>query len=107
MSQWPFIGHICNNPRTTSVNDSEISGAKRTEFRLQTGQFPGLKPYITSSASNRSIKGYQIKLNDYTPESTTLRATRPEYKGLHAKNRQLKLKECIPIRWAAHMTIYI
>jgi len=76
-----------------SVNDSEIYGAKRTEFCLQTGQFPGLKPYITSSVLNRSIKGYQIKLNSSTPESTTLRATRSEYKGLHLKNKQFKLKE--------------
>ena len=40
MSQGPFIRRICNNPanpRAISVNDSEISGAKRTEFCLQTG----------------------------------------------------------------------
>jgi len=54
---------------------------------LQTGHFPGLKPYIKSLALNRSTKGYQIKLNGYTPEITTLRATRPEYKGLHPKNK--------------------
>ena len=96
MSQGPFIRHICNNPsnpRATSVNDSEISGAKRTEFCLQTSQFTGLKPYITSSALNRSIKGHQTKLNGYTPEITTLRAARPKYKGLHPKNKQFKLKE--------------
>jgi len=50
-------------------------------------------PYITSSALNRSIEGYQIHLNGYTPETTTLWATRPEYKGLHPKNKQFKLKE--------------
>jgi len=64
-----------------SGSDSEISRVKRTEFRLQTGHFPGLKPYITSSALNRSIKGYQIKVSGDTPELTTLRATRPEHKG--------------------------
>jgi len=65
-----------------------MSGAKRIEFRLQIGHFSGLKPYITSPALNKSIKGYQIKLNGYTPEIKTLRATRPEYKGLHRKNKQ-------------------
>ena len=76
------------NPRATSVSDSEISGVNRTEFRLQTGHFSGLKPYITSSTLNRTIKEYQIKLNGYTPETTTLWATRPEYNGLHPKNKQ-------------------
>ena len=76
---------IAPNPRAMSVSDSKISGAKRIEFRLQTGYFPGLKPYITSPALNRSTKGYQIKFNGYTSEITTLRAIRPEYKGLHSK----------------------
>jgi len=65
-----------------------MSGVKRTEFRLQINHFLGLKPYITSPALNRSIKGYQINLNGYTPEIKTLQATRPEYKGIHPKNKQ-------------------
>jgi len=49
---------------------------KQTVFRLKTNHFPGSKPYIKSPTLNRSVKGYQIKHNGYTPETTTLRATR-------------------------------
>ena len=69
-------------------------GAKRTEFRLQTDHFLGLKPYITSPALTTSTKEYKIKLNGYTPETTTLRATSPEYKSLHLKNKQFQLNGC-------------
>jgi len=47
---------------------------------------------------NRSIKGYQIKLNGYTPKITTLRVTRPEYKGLHPKNKQFQLEGWLTIQ---------
>ena len=53
---------------------------------------------ITSSASKRSIKGYQIKFNGYTPEITTLWAIHPEYRGLHPKNKQFQLKGCHTIQ---------
>ena len=55
-----------------------IRGAKRTKFSLKTYHFPRLKPYIKIPEMHKSIKEQQ-KLNGYTPESTTLRATRPAY----------------------------
>ena len=61
-----------------NVNVFLNPGMKQTEFPLKTGHFPGLKSYISIPALTIGTEGGQSELNGYTPEITSLRATRPE-----------------------------
>jgi len=61
-----------------NVNVFLNPGVKRIEFPLKTGHFPGLKLYISIPVLTIGTEGGQSKLNGYTPEITSLRATHPE-----------------------------